>query len=351
MYGTADAEDWDYYVHQHPKGSVFHEQRWKILVERAFGHTAHYLIAESSNGTGDQNQPPGKRKKIVGLLPLFSLKSLLFGKSMVSVPFAAYGGILADDEAAEEALYQEALRLTSVQRLDYLELRNEQKTELDLPVKDLYYVFKKEISNDNDENLKAIPRKQRAMVRKAMKKGLTFRLGGLELLDEFYQMFAFNYRRLGTPVFSKSFLKKILEVYGDDSSVLIIYKGAEPLSGVISFYFKNQVIPYYSGAYPAANRYAANDYLYWILMSDAAEKGYRIFDFGRSKIDTGPFHFKKHWGFDPEPLYYQFYLHRLAELPNISPANPKYRRKIETWKKLPLWATKFIGPRIVKYIP
>ena len=119
----------------------------------------------------------------------------------------------------------------------------------------------------------------------------------------------------------------------------------------MSFYYKDQVIPYYSGAYPEAQGHAANDYLYWALMSDSAEKGYRMFDFGRSKKETGPYNFKRHWGFEPKPLEYQYYLNKIRELPNISPSNPKYQRRIEMWKKLPLWATKIIGPRIVKYIP
>ena len=111
------------------------------------------------------------------------------------------------------------------------------------------------------------------------------------------------------------------------------------------------MIPYYSGGYPESRKYAANDYLYWVLMSDAAEKGYKIFDFGRSKKNTGPFHFKRHWGFEPKQLQYQYYLNKIDEIPNISPANPRYKWGIELWKRLPLWATKILGPLIVKYIP
>ena len=340
-YRDVDANAWDAYVSAHPRGTFSHLIGWKYVFEKALGHQAHYLVAEAESAPG----------RIEGVFPLFAVKSLLFGRSMVSVPFLTYGGILANHNATRDALYQEAIRLTAHAKLDYLEIRNEVEPLEDLPIKDLYYVFKREISPDDDENLKAIPRKSRRMVRQGKKNDLEARFGGAELLDTFYELFAFSYRNLGTPVFPKHYLKKILEEFQDTSSILLIQKDEQPLSGVLSLYYKDQVIPYYSGAFLDARRYAANDYLYWALMSDAAARGYRVFDFGRSKKDTGSYHFKRHWGFEPQPLPYQYALNRIKELPDLSPANPKYQKKIELWKKLPLWATKILGPHIVKNIP
>ncbi len=339
LYQDSDRKAWDEFVINHPNGTFFHLTGWKRVVEKSFGHKPFYLIALDS-----------EKNRVEGVFPLFSVKSFLFGKSMVSVPFATYGGVLAEARA-KELLYKEAVRLTKDLNLDYLEIRSEEPVFDGLPQKDLYYVFKREISSDHEENLKAIPRKSRRMVRKGMKNNLEPRFGRHDLLDTFYELFAFNYRRLGTPVFSKKYLANILDEFGEKSSILVIFKDGSPLSGVLSFYYKDQVIPYYSGAVPDANKEAANDFLYWALMSDAAEKGYKIFDFGRSKKDTGPYHFKRHWGFEPIPLPYQYYLNKLDEIPNISPANPKYQKRVEMWKKLPLWATKLIGPHIVKYIP
>ncbi len=336
-----DTNAWDAYVLAHPQGTFCHLIGWKRVFEKAFGHQAHYLVAEAESAPG----------QIQGVFPLFAVKSLLFGRSMVSVPFLTYGGILANNDEIRDALFKKAVQLTCDARLDYLEIRNEVDPLEDLPTKDLYYVFKREISSDDDENLNAIPRKSRRMVRQGMKNALETRIGGAELLDTFYDLFAFSYRNLGTPVFGKRYLRTILEEFQGKSSILLIQKDEQPLSGVLSLYYKDQVIPYYSGAFLEARNYAANDYLYWALMSDAAARGYRVFDFGRSKKDTGPFHFKRHWGFEPQPLPYQYALNRLEDLPDLSPANPKYRKKIELWKKLPLWATKILGPHIVKNIP
>lgn len=341
LYKDFDRKAWDEYVNQHPEGGFFHQIGWKEVIEDSFGHKPHYLLAESSTS----------ENTIAGIFPLFSVKSFLFGSCLISLPFATVGGILADSRDIAQALYKYAVSLTQEMNLDYLEIREEENLLDNCVVKDLYYGFKKDISLDNEQNLKAIPRKSRRMVRKGMKNDLCTTFGNFDLLDQFYQLFAFSYHRLGTPVFPKKYLRNLLEEFDENSSILLISKNGTPLSGVLNFYFKDQVLPYYSGAYPESHGYAANDYLYWALMSDSADKGYRVFDFGRSKENTGPFSFKRHWGFEPKLLPYQYHLNKINELPNLSPSNPKYQRRIELWKKLPLWATKMIGPKIVKYIP
>ncbi len=350
FYKESDKPAWDRYVFGHPDGTFFHLTGWKNLVENAFGHKSRYLLAESESVSVNGGKPGGA-PRIAGVFPLFPVKSILFGKSMVSLPFATYGGILADNEQVGDALFGKAAELTVSENLDYLEIRSQSMELPGLPVKNLYCTFKKEISADSDENLMAMPGKTRRMVRQGMKNGLGFAFGGLELLNRFYELFSMSYRAFGTPVFSRKYIKCILEEFQESSSILIVSKNGTPLSGVLSFYYKDQVLPYYSGSRPSSREYAANDYLYWVLMCDAAEKGCAVFDFGRSKKDTGPYHFKRHWGFDPKPLGYQYFLQGTDEIPNIGPSNPKYEKRIALWKKLPLWAANLIGPRIVKYIP
>ncbi len=353
LYSDADRHGWDQFVMNHPQGSFFHLTGWKRVVEKSFGHRSFYLLAEDydresmvSNGTRHNG-----RKIISGVFPLFMIKSFLFGKSLVSVPFAPIGGILATNKEVEQALLDKAAEITRSEGLDYLEIRNQNAPLPDLPVKDLYYYFKKELFTSEEDNLKAIPRKTRRMVRQGISNGLESVHGGKELLDEFYELFAYNYRSLGTPVFPKRYLGNQLEEFSGFSSILIIRKDGQPLSGVLSYFYKEEVLPYYSGAYPISRDHAANDYLYWALMCKAVDRGCEIFDFGKSKKDTGPYHFKRHWGFEPSMLPYQYYLHGVDALPNLSPTNPKYSKRIELWKKLPLELTKLIGPQIVKYIP
>jgi FemAB-related protein (PEP-CTERM system-associated) len=370
FYRDIDKEQWDSYVSNHPKGTFFHLIGWKTVIERTFRHKSHYLIAESngdtatsqrrepssnpSNSTNPTNpsNPSNPGNSIVGILPLFSVKSFLFGKSLVSLPFAAYGGILADSQEVVNQLFDKAKEITCSEDLDYLELRNRDGGIENLLSKELYVFFRREIFEDLESNINAIPRKSRRMVRQGEKAGLTYEFGHEELIPSFYQIFARSYHRLGSPVFSIKLFKNLLGEFKEKANILLVRnREGKSISGVLTFFYKDKVLPYYAGSLFEYRDLAPNDYMYWQLMKYGCENGYKTFDFGRSKIDTGSYDFKRHWGFEPEPLPYQYFLNRIDEIPNLSPANPKYQKKIEMWQKMPFWLTKIIGPRIVKFIP
>jgi FemAB-related protein (PEP-CTERM system-associated) len=220
----------------------------------------------------------------------------------------------------------------------------------DYPTKDLYFNFSRELDPDPEVNLAAIPRKQRAMVRKGAKSGLTHETGH-HLLPEFYEMMARSYHSLGTPIFAQRFFSKFLDAFGEMSDLLVVRSPEkEPVAGVLTFYYKDRVMPFYAGSRIEARALAPNDYMYWQLMKDGCERGYRVFDYGRSKADTGSFSFKKHWGFEPRQLAYQYMLIKAEEMPNLSPTNPKYRKKIEMWRRMPFGLTKILGPPLAKYL-
>ena len=220
----------------------------------------------------------------------------------------------------------------------------------DLPVKSLYVTFKKEIYPDIDDNLKAIPRKARRMVRQGEKNGLVSKTGH-DLLPEFYALLAKNYHRLGTPIFSRRLFKNFIDIFGDRTQLLLVFSDEGlPVAGVFTFFFKDQVLPYYAGSDFRFRRLAPNDFMYWELLRYGWEQEYKIFDYGRSKVDTGSYHFKRHWGFEAVPLAYQYHLVQSKEIPNLSPANPRYAAKVELWKKMPHFATKILGPPIARYL-
>ena len=335
---------WDAYVLSHPDGTLFHLSKWKSVVEKSFGHKSHYLMA-----TTTQSFDLKPQTSVVGVLPLFHIKSKLFGKYIISVPFAELGGVLADNYEVEKALLTEVFQLAQESQCDYLELRHRNPVD-GLPTKDLYVNFRRKIHPDLNENLMAIPRKARRMIRQGEKHGLSAEFG-LHQLDGFYDIVCRSYRHLGTPIFSKSFFENFIDTFGEQCQILMIStKDGKPAAGVLSFFFKDQVLPYYAGSEFEYRRLAPNDFMYWQLMKYGCEKGYKVFDYGRSKVDTGSYHFKRHWGFDPTPLAYQYHLVRADKLPNLSPTNPKYKKKIEAWRKLPLWVTRMIGPPIAKYL-
>jgi FemAB-related protein (PEP-CTERM system-associated) len=330
----SDTETWDKYALNHPMGTIFHLTAWKKVVETSFGHKSHYVMASQQN-------------RICGILPVVEIKSVLFGHYFVSVPFAEIGGALADHPEIEHALIRYAASITDACRAQYLELRNRIEVQ-GFKTKSLYYNFRKEISSDHDENLKSIPRKSRAMVRNAIKKDLVSETGH-HLLPDFYNILALNYHRLGTPIFPEKFFKNFLMEFGQGTDILVVRtKEGRVAAAVLFFIFKDQMVPYYAGSDFSFRHLGPNDFMYWELMKHAVEKKCRIFDFGRSKEGTGSFKFKCHWGFEPQPLAYQYHLAKAADIPNLSPANPKYQRKIQMWQKMPHIMTRLIGPLIAR---
>jgi len=331
----SSASRWDAYVDEADEATFFHKAGWQEVLHRAFGHRSHYIYAEQ-NGA------------VVGVLPLAEVKSWLFGHSLVSTPFCVYGGPVGYSQAVIDSLIEYACQLADKLQVDHLELRNQKRLREKWPCKELYFTFRRAITGDEEENLKAIPRKQRAVVRKAIK--LELDAGFDEEIEPFFNAYSTSVRNLGTPVFSKKYFKILKQVFQDQCDVLSIRKDGEMVSSVMSFYFRDQVLPYYGGGSALARHLKGNDYMYWQLMCRASERGCRVFDYGRSKAGTGPFSFKKNWGFEPLPLHYEYYLVKAKEMPELNPTNPKYAMMIKYWKKLPLKLSQWLGPFVSKYL-
>jgi FemAB-related protein (PEP-CTERM system-associated) len=349
--------EWDSFVMNSDDASLFHLTGWKDAVEKTFGHKSHYSFAAQDD-------------KITGILPLFDIKSKFFGHALVSVPFGVYGGISAIDQDSHESLKMSAETLASAMSVDYLELRsvcsqgfeshsNISNNSNDSSVsnisngwflKDLYVTFKRPLCSTVDESFEEIPRKQRRMIRQGMKFGLHSKVGGLEYLDQFYAIYARNVRDLGTPVYPLTFFRNLMNNFRD-ALILSVWKDGQMVAGVLTFVFKDILMPYFGGGMREYFHYAINDFMYWELMKYGCENGYKLFDFGRSKKDTGSFHFKRHWGFEPTELPYGCYLVNSEKVPNVSPVNPKYQLLINMWKRLPLPMANWLGPKVVRGIP
>jgi FemAB-related protein (PEP-CTERM system-associated) len=326
---------WDEFVRQHPDGTFFHLSAWSGVLERAFGHRSHYLLARR----GD---------RLCGVLPLAEVKSLLFGHALVSTPFCVYGGVVAADADAHLALIERASTLARELAVDHLELRNRSRQLPDWPCRDQYVTFRKAMSADAEANLKAIPNRQRAMIRKGAKNGLAASLD--DGPERHYAAYAASLRNLGTPVFTARYTAILMETFGRDCEVLTVTRGAEVVASVLSFYFRDEVLPYYGGGTAAARALAANDFMYWEVMERARARGCRLFDYGRSKRDSGAFHFKRYWGFEPETLHYEYLLVRARKVPNLSPTNAKYQALIGLWRRMPLPLTRVLGPPLAKHL-
>jgi len=330
----ADAAGWDAFVERCPEATFFHRFGWRRIAAEVFRHKPHFLLAERSG-------------EIIGVLPLAESRSLLFGHALVSLPFCVYGGVAATDPGAVPALHEAALRLGKALGVSHLELRNMREREPSWPRQDLYVTYRKQILPEVEANMLAIPRKQRAMVRKGIQRGLRSEIDST--VDRFFTLYADNVHRHGTPPQSRRYFETLQRVFGADTEVLtVVDPTGRPVSSVFSFYFRDEVLPYYAGDDEAARDLAANDFKYWELMRRACERGCRLFDYGRSKRGTGSFDFKKNWGFEATPLHYEFVLYKGDAIPENNPLNPKYRAFIAVWRKLPVPVANAIGPYLVR---
>ena len=329
-----DAAAWDAFVQRCPDATFFHRFGWRGIIEGVFRHRSHYLVAERGG-------------EIAGVLPLAEVKSRMFGHSLASLPFCVYGGPAANDIDTEHALIEEATRLAQSLDVEHLELRNRTSKCPAWARQDIYATFRRELLPDVEANLLAVPRKQRAMIRKGIKNGLR---GETDTsVDRFFALYADNAHRHGTPPLAKEYFVRLRDVFRDSCQILIIVDSRDrPVSGVMSFYFRDEVLPYYAGDTLEARELAANDFKYWELMRRACASGVRVFDYGRSKRGTGSFDFKKNWGFTAAPLAYEFLLRKRGTVPQNNPLNPKYRMLIAIWRRLPLPVANALGPFIVR---
>jgi FemAB-related protein (PEP-CTERM system-associated) len=330
----AEAARWDAFVATCRGATFFHRSGWQQIIAEVFHHRTHFLYVERAG-------------RIEGVLPLAHVKSVLFGDALVSLPFAVYGGVVAETGDAATVLEDGAQALAQRLAVDHLEMRNVAARHPDWPTQDLYVTFRKEIVADAGDNLLAVPRKQRAMVRKGIKNGLRSEIDPTP--DRFFALYADNVRRHGTPALPKRYFETLQHVFDTDCEVLtVVDREGQPVSSVLSFYFRDEVLPYYAGDAVAARDLAANDFKYWELMRRAGERGLKVYDFGRSKQGTGSYAFKKNWGFEPQPLHYEYRLYRGDAIPQNNPMNPKYRALIALWRRLPLPVANFIGPRLAR---
>ena len=335
----SDDTDWDQFVSNHEHGSLYHSSKMRSLIERTFNHQTHYLVAKNNGGL------------IEGVLPLVRLKSKIFDDYVVSIPFFTHGGALATSPTVEASLMIEGAHWAKGQGCSHLEVRSKSPG----PVR--WYCRQDKVAMelrlpDSKESLgKHIGKKLRAQVKRPLREGATAHFGGLDLLDDFYAVFAQNMRDLGTPVYGKNFFRELISAFqGDVRIVSIRIQGRAAAAAFLIRSGDTVEIPWASSL-RKFNRISVNMMLYWEVLSSCIEDGASVFDFGRSSRNAGTYKFKRQWGAVERQLYWHYWLSDPNDMPGLTVDNPKFQVAIKMWQQMPLWFTNQLGPHLVKYLP
>jgi len=410
----ADTTIWDTYVNAHPKATLYHLSAWKNVIEKTYGHKTYYLMAVNSSQLTAQSSKEDistayqlsansyelDSNRVVGILPLVHLKHFLFGNSLISIPFFDIGGILANDEETENALLSEAIKLGKELKANNIELRhiqplswlgNSSKLIDDSSQPNLNFSFRQrrskvsqfhletekikksnkscqscqkkyivtkshkvrmllDVPESSETLMKSFKAKLRSQIKKPIKEGLKSKVGGLELLGDFYKVFSINMRDLGSPLHSKKLIKHVLEEFSEKASIVLVYKDSEPLACSIIVGFNDTLENPWASALRQYNRLSPNMLLYWTMLEYACDNGYKFFDFGRSTPDEGTYKFKEQWGAKPEPFHWHYISLNGQPINEDTSKKSKFDKAIQYWQKLPVPVTKILGPMIRKHI-
>lgn len=342
--GKDFAQEWDRFVERHPDGTMYHLMGWREVLERTFGYDSYYLASIDADG------------QLTGVLPLFVMTDILRHKYLVSNPFSNFAGICASSPEARWALLKHAIEIAHREQAQYIELRQLGSPLVtppfleSLPAKDSFVTLMLSLDPDPESHWKGLSSRNRGKVRKAMRAGIEA-VVDTRYLGEFYSIFTKNLRHLGTPAHPVSLFENILSVFPERSNILVLKIGDKVVSGMFLFRFRDTIAEPWVSSLREYHSLYVNNLLYWKAIEHACQNGFRRFDFGRSTVGTGTYRFKLQWGADPIRLYYHYYLNLADEIPVVDAVNNQYERYIEIWKKLPLWLTRIVGPRLVKYLP
>ncbi len=333
-----EAAEWDAFVSRQREGTVDHLWAWRRVISGTLGHESTYLAAR--RGT-----------ELVGVLPLVLVRSRLFGRSVVSLPFLNYGGILTDDQAVVDALVDAARGVAIDFRGSHVELRHTRRRCPEIPCRQHKLAMTLALPSVTDELWASLDRKVRNQVRKAQKANLVVASGGVELVDEFYAVFARNMRDLGTPVYPKSLFEATMRAFADRARVFVVRHDSRPIAAGVSIGFRQTVLNPWASSLREFRQLCPNMLLYWAMLEQAVADGVTTFDFGRSSPGGGTHQFKLQWGAVERPLCWEYVLLSPSEPPDQGPSNARFDLAIALWQRLPVGLANLIGPVIARSLP
>jgi FemAB-related protein (PEP-CTERM system-associated) len=330
--------EWDEFIAAQPDGSFYHRFGWKRLNESALGHKAIYLEARRAGA-------------LVGVLPLVLTRSRIFGRILCSMPFVNLGGPVARDSDTALQLVANARARADRLGVDYLELRCQSALETGMSASLQKVSMTLALDPDPDRLWSGFSSKHRNAIRRVYKDGLEVKSGGRELLPEFYSVMRRSWRDLGTPLYAPAYFAAIVDAFPDDTRIFVCHRGGEPVAVAFNGHSAATVEGMWAGITPIGRELSANYVLYWEMIKDACERGFRKYHLGRSTAGSGAEQFKKKWNTETCQLYWYHYRPDGQYKATLNVDNPKFRLAIAAWQRLPLWATRIVGPPLARVIP
>jgi FemAB-related protein (PEP-CTERM system-associated) len=334
----ATAAEWNAFIAQAQNGSFYHRFEWGAINEEELGHEFVPLVARAAD-------------QIAGVLPLVFVRSRIFGRILCSMPFVNYGGPCSSSNEACEALTREAMKLTRELGADYLELRCTQQLPVDIPVSLRKVSMTIDLAADPDVLWNAFTSKHRKNVKRAYKDDLAVKVGGAELLSTFYDILEESWHSLGTPLYRRAYFERIVATFPENTRLFICHQKDKPLAAAFCGYQNNIVEGLWAGGNAQSRRLDANYVLYWEMIRDSCQRGFRRFHLGRSTADSGGEVFKTKWNASAAQLYWHFFRADGGAMPELNVSNPKYQLATRAWRKLPRGVTRVLGPPLARSIP
>ncbi len=333
-----DREPWEAYVDTAAPASLYHRWVWREVIEDTFGHQPYYLTAIEGN-------------TIRGILPLVSIRSRLFGNSLISIPFFSYGGVVADTDLARRTLLEGAADLGRELGARHIELRQGDQSAISWPMSSTKVTMEIQLPATVDDYCKQLSTSRQKKIRYGLKRGLRAEWGGLEAVPIFYKIFATNMRNLGTPVYPSAFFENQMSRLREKIRILSLWDGTKPVAASFVTAHRETLELPWAASLPESRKKEAPMIMYWTLIEKAIEERFHKIDLGRCSPGGGTYEFKRHWNPVERPLHWYYWLGANASIPRPRPDNPKFRFATKLWKRLPLLVANGLGPRIVRSIP
>lgn len=330
---------WDAYVEASAGGLPLHLTGWRDVLAKTNGYKTYYLLVRNE-------------ARLVGVLPLFLVRSFLLGHTLTTPP----GSLCADSVAAAAALIDHGrglARRVGAKRLVLQDSRQMWPGDVQTSSHHVHWLV--DLRGGEESLWTGFDGNIRRQVRKARRNELTVDIDRTgQALEPFYDVFSRFTRQAGTPVFGRNFLQAIIDTFPARFNIAVVYRAGQPLAAYFQLELGQVMYGMWGAALPEFLSLRPVYLAFWEIMSHAATRGFHCLDMGRSPAGSNASKFKGQWGGVCRPIYQQVAILNGQASANVSQrlqsdGRMQWLRRI--WPKIPLPLTRYLGPKLRRHVP